>query len=82
MDENKPNKVKIPRQRTLTIAVPRAEKAARSLQLLTRCAKPSYYEYSAEDVKKLLDPIKEALADCEAAFNRKDVEKKDIKIRL
>jgi hypothetical protein len=57
------------RDRFITVAGRRVQKVLDDLESLSKCANKSTYEYSDEEVKKMLKAINEKLASLKAAFS-------------
>ncbi len=71
---NKKN-VNIKRDRFKNVAAKRVQKVLDSMESLSRCANRNNYEYSDEDVSKLLKAIKEQMRTLELAFTEKSKSK-------
>jgi hypothetical protein len=67
---NKKN-VNIKKDRFKNVAAKRVQKVLDSMDSLSRCANRNNYEYSDEDVSKLLKAIKEQMRTLELAFTEK-----------
>lgn len=67
---NKKN-VNIKKDRFRNVAAKRVQKVLDSMDSLSRCANRNNYEYSDEDVSRLLKAIKEQMRTLELAFTEK-----------
>jgi hypothetical protein len=67
---NKKN-LSIKKDRFKNVAAKRVQKVLDSMESLSRCANRNNYEYSDEDVNKLLKAIKEQMRTLELAFTEK-----------
>ena len=67
---NKKN-VNIKKDRFRNVAAKRVQKVLDSMESLSRCANRNNYEYSDEDVNKLLKAIKEQMRTLELSFTEK-----------
>lgn len=71
---NKKN-VNIKKDRFKNVAAKRVQKVLDSMESLSRCANRNNYEYSDEDVNKLLKAIKEQMRTLELSFTEKSKSK-------
>lgn len=51
------------------VAVKRANRAIKALQLLSKCSQKRYYQFSREDVDSIFEKIEKALAGAKASFS-------------
>jgi len=67
--------VNIKKDRFKNVAAKRVQKVLDSMESLSRCANRNNYEYSDEDVTKLLKAIKDQMQTLELSFTEKSKSK-------
>lgn len=63
------NSVKVTRFKR--VGAKRVQKVLDALEHLARCSDPRSYEYNDEDVSKMMDAIRDKIAETEASFTKK-----------